>query len=589
MIEAYISNKLEFLIKKACNIIQNTPTKNPLQKEIFIIDNKEVSQWIKIFIANYSGISSNIEFYTLHEFIWKIFKYILPHCNNEYYNNVSLFWKIMALQETENFYKIGFNATKSSIKKSHFASYFSILFQKYMVQRPNWILNWEQDIINYNTTSHSKLCQSKLWKLIINCDSNKLKYNFSNLFEKLLAMNNINYLKSKWLFASRITICSIYNLNYTYLLLLNKLSRLFKIILLCYSPFNTLKFLKNDNKKVLTFHNVCNNNFFNPILKFLGKFDYTKLLILNSQQIKKTIYTHSNYQSNLLRKIQFDITYCQHKIQNNYKKFFCKHDTSISIHACYNFKREIEILHDNLINVLNKNDSIKPKDILVVSNNISNYTPFINSIFNTVTKKFQIPYIIHNKNINYNNSIFNFFKKILTLSENIYTTNEILSYLRLPFINKKFCFSEEELILLEQFITHTNIKWGISNQHLKEISIPCNKYNTWKYGIDRMFLGYAIQDKNVIWNSILSCNFPNNLNINIINKLSKFITVLNKWRKILQHSKLLKNWLPLCTKIINDFFHINNSEVNKKTLIIKNVWNTFINTGIKNNYKKKFL
>ncbi|QCI23575.1 hypothetical protein D9V73_02100, partial [Buchnera aphidicola (Melaphis rhois)] len=65
----------------------------------------------------------------------------------------------------------------------------------------------------------------------------------------------------------------------------------------------------------------------------------------------------------------------------------CVNDHSISIHVCNTIKREIEILYDNLLNILNDNHDISFHDILVISTNINLYTPFINSIFNSINSK----------------------------------------------------------------------------------------------------------------------------------------------------------------------------------------------------------
>jgi len=94
----YKSIKFQVLIKKAYNIILKNPLSNPLNKEIFIVPNKEIEQWIKIFIAKKYNVSANIKFLQLNDFMWKIFKKSIPNYNfKSQFNKYSIIWKIMKL------------------------------------------------------------------------------------------------------------------------------------------------------------------------------------------------------------------------------------------------------------------------------------------------------------------------------------------------------------------------------------------------------------------------------------------------------------------------------------------------------------
>ena len=43
--------------------------------------------------------------------------------------------------------------------------------------------------------------------------------------------------------------------------------------------------------------------------------------------------------------------------------------------------REIEVLKDNLLSIFSKDDSVKPKDVIVMAPDITEYAPSISAVF----------------------------------------------------------------------------------------------------------------------------------------------------------------------------------------------------------------
>lgn len=56
-------------------------------------------------------------------------------------------------------------------------------------------------------------------------------------------------------------------------------------------------------------------------------------------------------------------------------------DNSIQIHACHSPMREVEVLHNQLLNLFEQDSSLLPKDIIVMSPDINKYAPYIDAVF----------------------------------------------------------------------------------------------------------------------------------------------------------------------------------------------------------------
>ncbi|WP_227120712.1 exodeoxyribonuclease V subunit gamma, partial [Enterobacter hormaechei] len=52
-------------------------------------------------------------------------------------------------------------------------------------------------------------------------------------------------------------------------------------------------------------------------------------------------------------------------------------DRSLSIHVCHSPQREVEVLHDRLLAMLEADPTLTPRDIIVIVADIDSYSPYI--------------------------------------------------------------------------------------------------------------------------------------------------------------------------------------------------------------------
>ncbi|WP_261979498.1 exodeoxyribonuclease V subunit gamma [Buchnera aphidicola] len=184
MFYLYKFNQLNRLFLKICKTIQKNPLPYIFEKEIIIHNNEVLFQYLNIFTANYTGISSDFKLINPNIFIWKIFKKIIPEYEvKNILKKTTNIWKIIKIIENKNFFK-NIRKNDNKIKKFEFSYLMESLFQQYILYRPKWIQEWqinEQKILKINS---EKLWQMKLWNAIIkdNKKFNQSEKNFSSLF-----------------------------------------------------------------------------------------------------------------------------------------------------------------------------------------------------------------------------------------------------------------------------------------------------------------------------------------------------------------------------------------------------------------------
>jgi len=69
-------------------------------------------------------------------------------------------------------------------------------------------------------------------------------------------------------------------------------------------------------------------------------------------------------------------------------------DRSVQIHVCHSPMREIEVLHDQLLNLFNQHPTLLPSEVVVLTPDIETYAPTIDAVFAPHAGTPTIPYSI---------------------------------------------------------------------------------------------------------------------------------------------------------------------------------------------------
>ncbi|XBC44247.1 MAG: exodeoxyribonuclease V subunit gamma [Buchnera aphidicola (Schlechtendalia peitan)] len=616
----YKSYRFDLLLKKACSIFIQNPLHNPLNSEIFVTPNAQIDYWIKIFIANKYLITANINFLKFNTFVWKIFQNFSSHnYSNLEFTRYYLIWKMMNLKNIKHFSNF-ISKSNSKIKLFEILSFLSKTFEQYLIYRPDWIKKWQENSKKQNNTHASTNQYEVLWIELIKYMNSKHQstWNFSNI---------LFYLENKFKkklnitqFPPRIFIFENTYLTPYHLIILKQISQLCDIHFFYTTPyqyeeqllskFNKIKkcninltqknaadLLKTTRKfKIFIQKKINIHNSMNYIASW-GEYGLENTVLLNLIQKKQVNIFNTKETTCLLQKIQKNI------IQNNFlknnninkinihneKKYkIFKNDKSLAIHVCLTLRREIEVLHDNLLNILNTNHDILFHDILIISKNINIYTPYIYSIFNKINGKNYIPFfILSDTYLENKTTIFKIVIEMLDLPNISLDNEKILNLLSNVFILKKFKIKSKEIIILHKIIQQSCITFEADSTNETYESHINHEYNNLSIGEENIFLGRAMNDINYItWNKNVPYQYLSTKHYKIFGKFVTFSILLKKWKKILSTEKSLKHWKILFEQFLQDFF-INDDSEKQEIIFIKKQWNKIIDPGIRENYKGK--
>jgi exodeoxyribonuclease V gamma subunit len=196
----------------------------------------------------------------------------------------------------------------------------------------------------------------------------------------------------------------------------------------------------------------------------------------------------------LLCSIQRDILMlAQPFADKGQKQIVAPNDGSVAIHNCHSPLREMEVLFDCLLAALEQDRDLTPEKILVAAPDMEIYAPFVEAVFGAADEKGpRIPYTLALRRTDRQSPFIQAFFAAVNLCQGRFEADGVLDLLALSPVRSRFGLCEGDLELVGQWVDQTRICWGLDEDFKLTHGLPAQRENTWRAGLDRLLLGYAL-------------------------------------------------------------------------------------------------
>ncbi|HBC9838201.1 TPA: exodeoxyribonuclease V subunit gamma [Escherichia coli] len=624
MLRVYHSNRLDVLEALMEFIVERERLDDPFEPEMILVQSTGMAQWLQMTLSQKFGIAANIDFPLPASFIWDMFVRVLPEIPKESaFNKQSMSWKLMTLLpqllEREDFTLLRHYLTDDSDKRKLFqlSSKAADLFDQYLVYRPDWLAQWETGHL-VEGLGEAQAWQAPLWKALVEYthELGQPRWHRANLYQRFIETLESATTCPPGL-PSRVFICGISALPPVYLQALQALGKHIEIHLLFTNPCRyywgdikdpaylaklltrqrrhsfedrELPLFRDSENAGQLFNSDGEQDVGNPLLASWGKLgrDYIYLLsdLESSQELDAFVDVTPD---NLLHNIQSDILELENRAvagvnieefsRSDNKRPLDPLDSSITFHVCHSPQREVEVLHDRLLAMLEEDPTLTPRDIIVMVADIDSYSPFIQAVFGSAPADRYLPYAISDRRARQSHPVLEAFISLLSLPDSRFVSEDVLALLDVPVLAARFDITEEGLRYLRQWVNESGIRWGIDDDNVRELELPATGQHTWRFGLTRMLLGYAMESTQGEWQSVLPYDESSGLIAELVGHLASLLMQLNIWRRGLAQERPLEEWLPVCRDMLNAFF-LPDAETEAAMTLIEQQWQAIIAEGL---------
>ena len=632
MFTVYHSNQLEVQKDILVELIQRQPLSNPLQPETVLVQSPGMAQWLQLQIAEQKGIAANFAFPMPASFIWQLYAENLPDvAQSNQFNKNAMMWRLMRLipqyLEQEAFHPLrhylAHSVQSEQLKLYQLAGKIADLFDQYLVYRPDWIAAWEthrdaeirHQIENQLNLNHDRLSaqieqniawQASLWRALVQAvkaetglDWVQHRAHLHQLLLEKLRENRPLFLPE------RLFIFGIPALPKAYLEIFQAISAYCDVHLFFNNPCQEYwgdivdptfveklalrtrtDYFNQANKPLLSADQMVQVEHQwevtyaqeklqvgNPLLASWGKLgrDFSYLL---TQLEPNEISAYAEIEPrNLLSQIQHQILHLMPSGSESLN--YQENDRTLTFHACHSTMREVEVLQDYLLHLLQENPHLTPKDIIVMVADIDKYTPYIRAVFGQhATPQTAIPFSISDNKLSENDVVIAGFLSLLQLKESLFSAEDVLALLDVPAIRQRFNIELQDLAQIRDWVKNAGVRFGLEKQRAEPHGEVKSNYNSWQAGLERMLLGYALREENGIWQDSLGLDNSFGLKGQLAGQLAEFIAALSDWFKTLQQRYSVAQWQQHLLTLTDRFFAAT-TETEETLFYIKDVIQQF--------------
>ncbi|MDP6392421.1 MAG: exodeoxyribonuclease V subunit gamma [Arenicellales bacterium] len=553
MLHVCYGNRLEALAER---LVQDreSPFGSALEPELIAVQGHAVARWLSLRLATAQGIVANTEMLFPAELLWRLFRQVLPNVPQvNSFSAEALTWRVLALLEKDSLVSqhgalADYLQNASPLQYWQLAERLGRLFEQYLIFRPDWIRRFEGGDADH--------WQGMLWQQMVACGDDR---HWLKLGEELLAVLRGNPACRARL-PQRISLFALPRLSRVYLELLVSVAAYCDIHLytLNFSQAFWADIVSDKERARLELGSdqalggyLDTGNSLLASMGRQGREHFAQLVELDA--LEEDVFSAPSAQS-LLGQLQADIFYLREGGAGQPTSKAQPGDGSVQLHVCHGPMREVEVLHDQLLEHFQQDASLTPADILVLVPEIENYAPYIDAVFGAADEGRRIPFRVADRGALGQWPLVETFLALLDLPTGRFDADAVSAPLDEPALRRRFDLSESDVDRIHQWIRDTGIRWGVDADDVTALDLPLGADHTWRNGRDRLVLGQALPDSDVLFGGISPWALSDTAEAQTVGRLCSYLERVFALRRQLSGVHTVADWTERLNGLLDRFF-----------------------------------
>ena len=229
-------------------------------------------------------------------------------------------------------------------------------------------------------------------------------------------------------------------------------------------------------------------------------------------------------------------------------------DRSVQVHSCHGPARQIDVLREVLLGLLEDDPTLEPRDIVVMCPDIETYAPLIVAGFGlgeTAADSHpahQLRVKLADRSLTQTNPLLGVADELLSIAGSRATATGVLNLAQAAPVRARFGFTDDDFDEITDWVREANIRWGFDKEHRAPYGLDHIIHNTWRFGLDRILTGVAMSDDSQAWlDTALPLDDVGSDKVELAGRLAEYVDRLHHIAERLSGAKPLAEWLDALT------------------------------------------
>ncbi len=530
-------NRLEVLLEHLARVVAR-PAGGPFDSEVIVVPTPGMEKWIARELAERLGVWANPSFPFPRNFLEGVMEAFLGEGRGvaDAWGRESLAWALFDILGREPPGEAGsyLEGDSRGLKRFQLARKLAHTFDQYMAYRPEILFSWEDG-------AGRGEWQAGLWRaLVARHGPDHPARRMGALLEKL----------ASWKgplppgVPARVFLFGVAALPPLFVRLLQALSRLLEVRL--YLPLPSPAFLEEKEPSP--------GGEGHPLLGTLGGVyrDFVHLLRREGAlgEVEEVFVPPEG--GSLLAGLQGDL------FENRPPSRRDGPDGTLSFHSCPGRLREVEALKDRLLALFEEDPSLQPEDVAVLCPDLEEYASLVEAVFREEPgRPGSIPFRLGERKHRGESPLAENFLKLLDTLQGRLPASQVADLLEYPPLAGRFGLGPEEVEQARLWIRESGIRWGEDAGHRAREGLPAFGENSWRWGLDRLLLGYAAPGEGKrLFGGLLPFDDVEGTAASILEGLCSFFSAIRQARSALEEARSPGGWASFLPGLLETFFDL---------------------------------
>ncbi|MGV1003211.1 MAG: exodeoxyribonuclease V subunit gamma [Candidatus Nanopelagicales bacterium] len=221
-------------------------------------------------------------------------------------------------------------------------------------------------------------------------------------------------------------------------------------------------------------------------------------------------------------------------------------DRSVTLHSCHGQVRQAEVLREAILGLLAADESLQPRDIIVMCPDLPTFAPLVSAAFagHPSSRLGELRVRIADRTPEQNNEVLAALQALLDLLPGRIGAAALLDFAELHPVRRKLRLSEDDLVRARELVAQAGVRWGLDQEHRAQFQLGKVAQGSWSSGLARLQLGVAICEEGTpTFGGTLPLDEVASTDIDIVGALGELVATLRKARGLVSMRAPVAEWM----------------------------------------------
>jgi exodeoxyribonuclease V gamma subunit len=225
-------------------------------------------------------------------------------------------------------------------------------------------------------------------------------------------------------------------------------------------------------------------------------------------------------------------------------------DRSVQVHACHGTARQVDVLREVLLGMLQADPTLEPRDILVMCPDIETYAPLISARFGLADldrnghPAHRLRVQLADRSLTQTNPLLAVASQLLDLAGSRATASQVLDLAQAEPVRRRFRFTDDDLDTVTAWVRESGVRWAFGRDGRDQFGLADFPQNTWQFGLDRVLAGVTMSADAHAWiDTTLPLDDVGSTRIELAGRFAEYVDRLRAATDLLDGTQPLAVWL----------------------------------------------